>query len=160
MSGSDDDVDRLVAAASRALANTRYCWLATPSAAGAVNARPMGRTPQGADDDWIVRFMTDPRSRKVAEIGLSGRVAAMIVQRDAEDAYLSLLGAAVVLPRGCEDARLWRDIAAVGEERRAALIEVRVDRMELWMRGVTPEPFGFCPTALARDGAGAWRQVD
>jgi hypothetical protein len=37
------------------------------------------------------------------------------------------------------------------------LIEVEVARMELWIRGVTPEPFGPYPTILERDVEGAWR---
>jgi hypothetical protein len=29
--------------------------------------------------------------------------------------------------------------------------------MELWIRGVTPEPFGLRPTILERDDGGGWR---
>jgi general stress protein 26 len=107
--------------------------------------------------------VTDARSRKVAEIGREGRVA-VIVQHDAEDAYLSLGGEAVTLPRACDDARHWREAYRVyfpgeGEEKHAAFIEIRVDRMELWLRGVTPEPFGLRPTVLTRDASGSWRQI-
>jgi general stress protein 26 len=38
----------------------------------------------------------------------------------------------------------------------AAFIKVAVDRMELWMRGVTPEPFGMQPTVIDREAGGAW----
>jgi hypothetical protein len=31
--------------------------------------------------------------------------------------------------------------------------------MELWIRGVTPEPFGMRPTTLERDAGGAWRLI-
>jgi hypothetical protein len=31
--------------------------------------------------------------------------------------------------------------------------------MEVWIRGVTPEPFGLLPTKLER-GEGAWRSRD
>jgi hypothetical protein len=31
--------------------------------------------------------------------------------------------------------------------------------MELWIRGVTPEPFGLRATALERDADGGWRVV-
>jgi hypothetical protein len=32
--------------------------------------------------------------------------------------------------------------------------------MELWIRGVTPEPFGLLPTVLERDAGGGWRSSD
>ncbi len=31
--------------------------------------------------------------------------------------------------------------------------------MELWIRGVTPEPFAMQTTVLERDGGGAWRLI-
>ena len=159
-----DRVDFYLAAAAQVVASTRYCWLATPGGTGAVSARPMGRLPKGRDDEWLLRFVTDERSRKVGEIGRNSRVT-LIVQRDAEDAYLSLAGEAVVRPRAREDLGHWRDAYRVyfpgeGEERHAAFLEVRIDRIELWLRGVTPEPFGLRPTVLARDASGSWRQVD
>ena len=40
----------------------------------------------------------------------------------------------------------------------AIFVEVEVERMELWIRGVTPEPFGLRATVLARDGGG-WRLI-
>ena len=38
----------------------------------------------------------------------------------------------------------------------AGFIEVRIERMELWIRGVTPEPFGLHATILQRNPKGAW----
>lgn len=38
----------------------------------------------------------------------------------------------------------------------AGFIEVRVERMELWIKGVTPQPFGLRTTMLQRDPQGAW----
>lgn len=40
----------------------------------------------------------------------------------------------------------------------ALFVEVAIERMELWIRGVTPEPFGTKPTVLEREGEG-WRLV-
>jgi general stress protein 26 len=154
-----------LAAASQAIRKTRYCWLATSGNAGAVDARPMGRTPASpGDDDWLIRFVTDARSRKIEAIGANAEVG-IVLQREAEDCYLSLRGLAVVRTRACEDGRLWRDAYAAyfpgeGEQAHAAFIEVRVDRMELWMRGVTPEPFGLRPVRLEREGGRNWREVD
>jgi hypothetical protein len=41
----------------------------------------------------------------------------------------------------------------------AAFIEVEIKRMELWIGGVTPEPFGLRPTVLERVSGGEWRLV-
>ena len=40
----------------------------------------------------------------------------------------------------------------------AIFVEVEVERMELWIRGVTPEPFGLRATVLERSAVG-WRLV-
>ena len=40
----------------------------------------------------------------------------------------------------------------------ALFVEVAIERMELWIRGVTPEPFGTKPTVLEREKEG-WRLV-
>jgi general stress protein 26 len=153
--------DNLLKAASSAIASAKYCWLATPGEGGLVNARPMGRTPRASDDDeLLIRFVTDGRSRKIAEIRSNAKVT-VIVQKEAEDAYFTLLGDAEIRPRACEDARFWRDGYRVyfpypGDVESAAFVEVRVRRLELWMRGVTPEPFGLRPTVLERDQHGNW----
>ena len=39
----------------------------------------------------------------------------------------------------------------------AAFVDIAVERMELWIRGITPEPFGLKPAVLERDGEGTWR---
>ena len=57
---------------------------------------------------------------------------------------------------------LWKDDYNVyfpDEENRAnaTFVEVNVERMELWIRGVTPEPFGLHPTILERDTTATWR---
>jgi len=40
----------------------------------------------------------------------------------------------------------------------AIFVEVEIERMELWIRGVTPEPFGLRAAVLERD-AGGWRLI-
>lgn len=159
-----DEAARFLTAAAKAITNIRYCWLATKVEAGRINARPMGRTPRDVDEDeWIIRFVTDGRSRKVSEILRAGDVA-VIFQRDDDEAYLALTGSATLRTGASDDRRCWRESYNVyfpGEEdrRNAAFIEVQVDQMELWIRGVTPEPFGLRPTVLERDEAGRWRLI-
>ena len=75
---------------------------ATSSAAGLPSMRPMGRLPRGpGDDDWTIQFVTDGRSRKAADIRRAPEVA-LLFQRDADDAYVALTGAARLLTRESE----------------------------------------------------------
>jgi general stress protein 26 len=161
----DDTVARLLEAAARAVAGIGYCWLATPNRFGLISTRPMGRLKAASDDDeWLIRFVTDDRSRKISEIRRGGEVT-LIFQREADDTYISMFGEPTIRPQASADRRLWREayeayFPAEGESAHAAFLEVRVERMELWIRGVTPEPFGLRPTRLDRDAAGHWRAID
>ena len=161
----DAEVRRLLVGAAEAIANVRYCWLVTAADAGLVNARPMGQTPRALDEDeWAVRFVTDGRSRKASEIWRDSKVT-LIFQREADDAYVALSGTATLRVGATQDRRHWQDAYEIyfpGEEDRAnaAFIEVRGERMELWIRGVTREPFGIRPTRLERGAAASWRLID
>jgi general stress protein 26 len=93
----------------------------------------------------------------------AGNVA-VIFQGDADEAYLALTGSATLRAGASDDGRRWRDsynayFQGAEDRKNAAFIEVQVDRMELWIRGVTPEPFGLRPTVLERDAAGRWRLI-
>ena len=161
----DAEARRLLLGAAGAIASMRYCWLVTAADAGLVNARPMGQTLRALDEDeWTVRFVTDGRSRKASEIWRAGK-ATLIFQREADDAYVALMGTATLRVGATQDRRHWRDAYEIyfpGEEDRtnAAFIEVRGERMELWIRGVTREPFGIRPTRLERGAADSWRLTD
>jgi general stress protein 26 len=41
----------------------------------------------------------------------------------------------------------------------AAFVEIDAERMECWIRGVTPEPFGLSATILERDASGDWQLI-
>ncbi|HLW89722.1 MAG TPA: pyridoxamine 5'-phosphate oxidase family protein [Roseiarcus sp.] len=161
MTGDNAETGRLLAGAAKTMASVRYCWLATLDEASGLNARPMGRVPnEPGEDDWTIRFITDGRSRKASDIRRAGE-AALIFQRDSDDAYVALTGRAKLRERASED-RHWKDAYNVyfptaHDLKSAAFIEVDVARMELWIRGVTPEPFGLRPTVLEREAGGAWR---
>lgn len=158
------DVSRLLAGAANVVASVRYCWLVTEAETGGSNARPMGQVWRDADEnDWTIRFVTDGRSRKASDIRRDGKVA-VIFQRGADDAFVTLTGKASLLEGASDVRRHWKDAYNVyfpGEADRAnaSFVEVEVERMELWIRGVTPEPFGLHPTALERDAAGTWRLI-
>jgi len=154
-------ISGLLAGAARTIAKVPYCWLVTHAETGGIHARPMGHILPNSDEDaWTIRFIADGRSRKARDIRGTRRTE-IIFQNDAGDAYAVLSGSATLL-EGPEVRRLWKrayDAFVPDEEARAHALfaEVKVERLELWIRGVTPEPFGFKPTVLERDAGGSWR---
>ena len=156
-------VERLLAGAAATIAGVRYCWL-TSSADGSVRSRPMGRLlPSESDDDWTIRFVTDRRSRKATDLRRSAMVS-LTFQNDRDDAFVCVAGPARLIEEAPDVGALWNedyrpyfptetDRASVG------FIEVRITRMELWIRGVTPEPFGLRTTVLERDPQSAWHRT-
>jgi general stress protein 26 len=156
------DVSRLLAGAAKTMASARYCWLATVSESGPPRFRPMGQILRDpGEDEWTIRFLTDGRSRKVADMRRDGEVA-ILFQHDPDLAFVTLIGKAAVHDSASEVRERWKrayDLYFPTEPDRAnaIFVEVEVDRMELWIRGVTPEPFGLRATVLERDTGGGWR---
>ena len=157
-----DQVDLLLEGARRTIARAGYCWLATASDSENLGLRPMGRLPaEAGDDDWTLRFVTDGRSRKAFDIRRTGKVV-LVFQQEAEEAFVALTGRASLEERGPEVRRRWRKsydpfFPTETDRENAAFLTVEAERLELWIRGVTPEPFGLRTTRLDRDAAGAWR---
>jgi len=155
------EVDRLLSGATQAVARVRYCWLVTTAGTWAVSARPMGWLPRDlVRDDWTLWFITDGRSRKVADIRRAWE--ATVIFQDVDTAFVTMVGPAMLCVEECEVRRHWKkayDQYFPSEEARAnaALIGVDVRSMQLWIRGVTPEPFGMRPTKIERDASGLWR---
>ena len=155
------EVGRLLSGAAQAIARVHYCWLVTTAETWAVNARPMGWLPGDVDeDDWTLWFITDGRSRKAADIRRAGE--ATVIFQDVDTAFVTLVGPAMLCEEESELRRHWKkayDTYFPTEEERAnaALIGVDVRSMKLWIRGVTPEPFGIRPTQIERDERGLWR---
>jgi general stress protein 26 len=156
-----DDVSRLLAGAAKTIARVPYCWLVTEAEIGSASARPMGRLlPETDQNDWTIRFITDGRSRKASDIRRTGKVT-LIFQRDADDAFAVMIGSAALLESVSEIRRFWKEAYTAyfptdADRANAAFVEVHVERMELWIRGVTQEPFGLHPTLLERDPGGTW----
>jgi general stress protein 26 len=158
----ESEVARLLAGAARTVKNVPYCWLVTTGAAGDIGARPMGRLLHDAgEDEWRIRFVTDGRSRKMAGLRRQAEVV-LVFQHEPSDAYVALTGRAMLRDEPSEVSRRWKahyDAYFPTESDRASAIFVEVDaeRMALWIRGVTPEPFGLQTTCLERRAGGAWR---
>ncbi len=155
------DVDRMLAGAQKIVASVQYCWLVSRGDEN-VRARPMGRLLSSENnDDWVIRFLTDRRSRKIADLRHTSTVG-LIFQNDRGDAFASLTGAARLIEDESEVRALWKEDAHARyfptekDRANAGFIEVRIERMELWIRGVTPEPFGLHATILQRNPKGAW----
>jgi general stress protein 26 len=75
-----------------------------------------------------------------------------------------LIGAATLRESASEVRRRWKaayNVYFPSEQDRAnaAFVEIETERMELWIRGVTPEPFGLHTTILERDASGNWRVI-
>jgi general stress protein 26 len=157
--------DRLLAGAAEAVAGMRNFWLVTAGAGGAAQARPVERLRRDPyDEAWRIRFLTDGRSRKAAEIRRDGRVTA-IFQRDADDAFVAVSGRARLREEEAERSRRWKRafdgfFPTEAERAHAVFVEIEAERLELWIRGVTPEPFGLRPTMLERAADGGWRLVE
>jgi general stress protein 26 len=155
------DVSRLMAGAAKTMRNARYCWLATASETGAPHIRPMGRVLNDpGEDEWKIRFLTDGRSHKAADMRRANEVT-ILFQHDPDLAFVSLIGRAELHEDASETRSRWKGAYDVyfpseADQRNAIFVEVEVERIELWIRGVTPEPFGLRATVLERD-EGGWR---
>ena len=155
------DVGRLVDEAARTIAGASTCWIATADEGGAPRLCPMGRLPaEPGDDAWTLRFITDGRSAKAADIRRAGRVA-LVFQREAAEAFVGLVGRARLDEDRADVRRRWKRaydpyFPTEADKASAVFLTVEADRIDLWIRGVTPEPFGLKTTTLLRD-AGAWR---
>jgi general stress protein 26 len=156
------DVGRLVDSAARTIAQAGSCWIATADESGVPCLRPMGRLPpEPGDDAWTLRFITDGRSGKAANIRRAGRVA-LVFQREAEDAFVGLVGAARLQEDPSEVRRRWKSgydpfFPTDADKASAVFLTVEAERLDLWIRGVTPEPFALKTTTLERNIEGHWR---
>ena len=153
------DADRLLAEAARIVRGQPYCWLATSSETGGVRGRPMGKISFNTDA-WTIHFITDGRSRKASDLRRANDVS-IVCGREADDAYIALIGTASLRENPSEVRKRWKDaydtyFPTESDKENAIFIEIGIDSIELWIRGFTPEPFGMHTTRLRRD-AGGWR---
>src|SRR5262245_45380985 len=171
MEAGSTSVERLLAAAVATMEKARYCWAMTVAEDGSVNARPMGPQKSPASEDpFGILFLTRRGSRKALEIGRTGRLSA-VYQHDADDSYVTLIGRGVIIAdRTLLRARwqpAWNQFFPAGvDDETAIFVQLEADRIELWVRGVTPEPFGTRGAILApywsvvHGSLGAWSKAD
>ena len=156
-------VDTFLEGALQAISGLRTCWLVTRDSAGLPSARPMGRLPFEPDSfDWTFRFLIDRRTAKARDVSADARAA--IVFQQGEQAFVAVQGEARIIGKPTEVATRWQpgyDVyfpRGAGREN-AAFIEVDASSLQLWIKGVTPEPFGMRTTELRRGEDRAWRVV-
>jgi general stress protein 26 len=157
------DVRRLLDGAAKTMRSARYCWLGTATETGAPHMRPMGRVLNDpGEDHWKIRFLTHGRSHKAAAMRRASEVS-IFFQHDPDLAFVTLIGKAALHENASETRSRWKptyDVYFPSEADRAnaIFVEVESERMELWIRGVTPEPFGLRATVLERDAEG-WHLI-
>ena len=87
----------------------------------------------------------------------------ILFQHDPDLAFVALIGKAELHENTSETRARWKPAYNVyfpseADRANAIFVEVEIERMELWIRGVTPEPFGLHATVLERDTEG-WRLI-
>jgi general stress protein 26 len=161
---SDAEIEQFLGAARATIAEVPICWLATRSLEGGTNARAVN-TSAGASgsDDWTRRILVRKSSRKVAEIRQAPLVT-LAYQHPSGDRYIALIGRATIVEDGAEMRSLWpsdldKHFPPGFADANMIVIRVDVDRIEVHVRGLTPEPFGAGRTLLERQSTGAWRFI-
>ena len=163
--GEPDEISRLLVGAAQTIARARFCWLATvselrrPAPSSMGRLRPSPATMPG-------RFGSSPTADR-ARPPISGAPARprSSSSRTPTTAFVTLTGAALLEQDESEVRRRWKKaydpfFPTEADRANAAFLEVEAERLELWIRGVTPEPFGLQATRLERNAAGAWRLME
>jgi general stress protein 26 len=157
-----DAAGRLLAGAAKTVIDAHFWWFFTARAGEIASARPMGLVGRALDsEDWRLSFVTDGRSRKAEEIR-QNRDVCLVFQRETEDAFVKLSGKAALHDDRSEVSQRWKSVydryfPTKTDRENATFVDIRVESMDLWIRGLTPEPFGLQATTLERDGGGQWR---
>lgn len=123
--------EKLIEAAREIMTTTRYCVLITANSRGLADARAMDAL--APDENMIVWFGTNPRSRKVAQIRRNPHVTLYYFDREAQ-AYVTLQGLARVVTDPVEKLKHWKeDWKGFYPDRGKsfAAIEVRPTRLEV-----------------------------
>ena len=153
-------IERLLEGADQVILRAPHCWLMTLSQSGGVNACPMGRVnPAPSQTDWNLCFLADARSTKAANIHSARQIR--LIFEEGDGAFVSLAGAAEVISNSAVISRRWieeydRIFPSVADKAHAAFIDIKAQELRLWIRGLTPEPFGAHSLTLRRAPDGNW----
>jgi general stress protein 26 len=158
---TETQIFQFLAAARETIAAVPVCWLATRSLEGGTNARAISSSagPPGSDE-WTRRFLVRRSSRKVAEMRAAPLVT-LAFQQPAGDRYIALGGRATIIDDVGVMRTMWSSDLDVHfppgfADANMIVVQVDIDRIEVHVRGLTPEPFGAGRTLLERQPAGSW----
>jgi general stress protein 26 len=157
------DTNDLLQVARGIIAKVEACMAITVDRNGDANARVVN--PKPLSDAWTVRFATNRRSRKSQEIEQSGRLT-LAYQYDAENAYVTLIGRAVITDDVAAKTANWRPESyrwypGGPADPNVVYVDFTTERIELWSssHAVVPDPeIGLWATVLVRETSG-WRQL-
>jgi general stress protein 26 len=160
-------VDRLLTAARDTMARVTYCWAATPSEDGGVNVRVVGPIPGvSGEEDLTIWIVTSGGSRKAADIRRAGRLTLGYQHHPdrGPDDYVALVGHAALVEDRSEIRDRWLDnwrrfFPDGPDDPDVIFVRLNVDRIELCVRDVTPEPFGSRYSAIERGDDRSWQIV-
>jgi general stress protein 26 len=161
---TETQILQYLAAARETIAAVPVCWLATRSLEGGTNVRAISSSagPPGSDE-WTRRFLVRRSSRKVAEMRAAPLVT-LAFQHSVSDRYIALGGRATIIDDVGLMRTMWSSDLDVHfppgfADANMIVIQVDIDRIEVHVRGLTPEPFGAGRTLLERQPAGSWRFI-
>lgn len=146
-------IQRLLEGADLVIVHAPHCWLMTLTKSG-IDARPMGRmTRVPSETGWNPCFLADSRSREALAIHAAKRVRLTFERRD--DAFVGLAGSAELISDTAAMARRWRPdydrvFPSATERANAVFIDIRAADLRVWIRELTPKPFGIRPLTLCR----------
>src|SRR5258708_28139062 len=152
--------EELIAAAREIIAKARYCALITVDSKGLAHARTMDPFPP--DENLVIWFGTNPKSRKVAEIRRHHRVTLYYFDRESP-AYVTINGFAQLVNNRAEKARHWKDEWKAfypDREKGYLLIEVTPKELEIVneKKGIVGDAHFWTPPTV-RFGAGRERSA-
>ncbi|MCK1688980.1 general stress protein 26 [Bradyrhizobium sp. GM2.2] len=161
---SEAQIVQFLDAARETIAAVPVCWLATRSLEGGTSTRAVSSSagpPQS--DEWTRRFLVRKSSRKVAEMQAAPLVT-LAFQHPSGERYIALGGRATIIDDVAEMRTMWSsDLDAHFPpgfaDANMIIIQVDVDRIEVHVRGLTPEPWGAGRTLLERQSTGSWRFI-
>jgi general stress protein 26 len=155
---SADNLLRLARATVNAVPT---CLAITMDSNGDANARAINTST--LTDNWTVRFMTDRRTRKLAEIMRTGRMT-LVYHHQVGGAYVTLVGRASVIDDVTVKQAIWQPGSFKWHpggptDPNVVLIEFVAERIETWNTPaqIVPDPTkGLWAAVLTRDTDG-WR---
>jgi general stress protein 26 len=160
-------VQQILLIAKETIAKVANCWAVTADLTGGANARLVQPYSSQLDDgDWIVCFLTNASSRKVAEMRRTGKIL-LCYQYDPEQASVTLLGETNIIGDRAYLRDQWRKTWDVyfplgPEDTDAIIVQVAVERIEVlnMLRRIGKLTQAMQAATLRRSPSGAWQIVD